>query len=510
MDIEQKPRPDQSSPKGLPMSLILGVLVFGLVGSARGLEEGTVSGSISQESFQIQFGFLRKTSYEIAEIKSNIASMVVLSSIGGTIIAFMINDFIGRIRTLQTALILWVIGVIIQITTFGGIQQIYSGKFISGLGIGMTVVVCPIYLVEISPKKIRGRCTNVFAGSVYLGIMIGYFANWGTSVHFSNNDRNQWVIPISVQLIWAGLTMIGTLFIVESPRWLLKKGRDIQGESTLVELRNVDKSSAELAQEIGQIYAQIREEQSQTHSKLTIIKQIFKGPGNRHRLILGILIQTLAQWSGATAVTVYAPELFQIVGISHEKRLFASSMLGVVKLVSALTSAVFVIDYFGRKKALYSGISLQLFSLVYLAVFISFKQQYDINPALTKAGVPAIMMIYINGVGWALGWNSVQYLFNAEVFPTGLRSIASGIIVIFHFVNQYACSKATPVMFLALYPWGTMAFFAAVTFIGLLYCIFLVPEVSGATLEHISNLFLLPWYRIGRVSRHMYGDNVYN
>lgn len=68
----------------------------------------------------------------------------------------------------------------------------------------MTTVVGPTYLVEVAPKAIRGMLTNIFAGAVYLGVMIAYFSNWGSAINISNSSRAQWVIPQSVHLVFAG------------------------------------------------------------------------------------------------------------------------------------------------------------------------------------------------------------------------------------------------------------------------------------------------------------------
>lgn len=64
---------------------------------------------------------------------------------------------------------------------------------VAGLGIGQTVVVAPVYLSEIAPKSIRGLCTCTFSGSVYLGIMLAYFASWGSQLHIKEGTSNQWV-----------------------------------------------------------------------------------------------------------------------------------------------------------------------------------------------------------------------------------------------------------------------------------------------------------------------------
>lgn len=73
------------------------------------------------------------------------------------------------------------------------ITLLITHECIAGLGIGQTVVVAPVYLSEIAPKSIRGLCTCTFSGSVYLGIMLAYFASWGSQLHIKGGTSNQWV-----------------------------------------------------------------------------------------------------------------------------------------------------------------------------------------------------------------------------------------------------------------------------------------------------------------------------
>ena len=91
-------------------------------------------------------------------------------------------------------------------TANGRISQVYAGRFIAGIGVGQTTVVAPTYLVEISPRAIRGLCTCAFSGSVYLGIMLGYFANWGSAIHISNNSENQWVRALYLSICCLGFS----------------------------------------------------------------------------------------------------------------------------------------------------------------------------------------------------------------------------------------------------------------------------------------------------------------
>lgn len=107
------------------------------------------------------------------------------------------------------------------------------------------------------------------------------------------------------------------------------------------------------------------------------------------------------------------------------------------------------------------------------------------------------------GFGWAMGWNSVQYLINAEIYPLRLRAIGGSIAMTFHFVNQYGNSKAVPEMFIGLTHAGTMFFFSGITLIGLVWVWFFLPETSGRSLEAIDAIFELPWYKIGRQGRQL-------
>jgi MFS family permease len=78
----------------------------------------------------------------------------------------------------------------------GSLAAVNVGRFIAGIGIGETVVVGPVYLSEIAPAQIRGLCTCIFTGFVYIGIMVAYFANWGTQVTLEDN-LSRWVSDIS-------------------------------------------------------------------------------------------------------------------------------------------------------------------------------------------------------------------------------------------------------------------------------------------------------------------------
>lgn len=339
--------------------------------------------------------------------------------------------------------------------------------------------------------------------------MLGYFANWGTSLHISNNTSKQWIDATIMHIIFAGIIFIMSFFALESPRWLAQVGKDEEARLNMSKLRNLPSDHPYVQAELIDIYDQIERERESTLGSgfFGPIKELFLLPSNRYRILLGLGCQLLGQWSGANSITIYAPNFFALLGTKgSSEKLFATAIFGVVKFVSALICAFFLVDFLGRKRSLSIGIILQLISVLYIAIYLT------VVPAITAgqvqsaaarhASTAAIVFIYFSGVGWALGWNSTQYLIGAEIYPLRVRSLGVSLTMCFHFVNQYGNSKAVPLMLLdgpgGLTPKGTFWFFSAVTLLGLGFVWFFMPETAGKSLEGMDELFELPWQVIGR------------
>ncbi|KAI6841893.1 MFS quinate transporter [Hortaea werneckii] len=508
---------DDSAPKEiLNWRLWYGVLVFGLMGAARGLDEGLIGTSAEQKPFQELFGLGEDgplDPQERADRLSNITSMVQMGSILGAIIAFAVVDKIGRLWATRFLCLLWIGGIAIFLgsATNGSLGQLYAGRFIAGIGVGQTVVVGPTYLAETAPRYIRGLCVCAFSGSVYLGVMLAYFASWGSHIHISPDTELQWVVPNLLHIYWAGIILILSTFSLESPRWLVKVGKHDRAAANLSKLRNLAVDHWYVQSELVDINDQLNREREATMGMGWIgpIKELVMLPSNRYRLMLSVMSQVLGQWSGANSITIYAPQYFEMMGTTGQnEQLFATAIFGVVKFVSSIICALFLIDVIGRKKALLSGITLQFVSMTYMAIFLVIvpnagDEGVTMSSSQKSAAVGAIVMIYISGFGWALGWNSIQYLLNSEIYPLRLRAIGGSFAMTFHFVNQYGNSKAVPEMFLKMTHGGTMWFFSVVTLIGLAWAWFCLPELAGKSLESIDRVFEMPWYLIGRKGKDL-------
>jgi len=501
-------------PEVLNWKLWFAVLSFGIMGAARGIDEGLISGTFATKHFQTSLGLNKLDTVDLAQVKANVSAMVQIGSVGGALLAFVLADRIGRLWATRQLCLVWMLGIVIFMTsTVGGgrLGQVYAGRFIAGLGIGQTTVIAPVYISEIAPKSVRGLCTCVFSGSVYIGIMLAYFASWGSSLHIPKTSPNSWEVPTSIHLMFAGIIFILSFFNYESPRYLIKAGQREHAVANLARVRGLPIDHEVVQAEIADIENQLHEEQEATMGQgaFGLLREMFLMPNNAYRLYIGLGSQVLSQWSGAQSMTVYAPDFFALLGTKGQnEKLFATAIFGVVKFVAAIACALFLVDWIGRKRSLSIGIACQAISMAYLAAFLTAvpgieEKGFEFTPSQKTASTVALVFIYISGFGWAMGWNSMQYLLNAEIYPLRIRAMSSSLVMCFHFVNQYGNSRAVPLMLLdhkegGLGPAGTFWLFTAITLIGGVWAWFTIPETAGRSLEGIDRLFELPWYKIGR------------
>ncbi|KAL8415375.1 hypothetical protein RB596_006108 [Gaeumannomyces avenae] len=124
-------------------------------------------------------------------------------------------------------------------------------------------------------------------------------------------------------------------------------------------------------------------------------------------------------------------------------------------------------------------------------------------------GVPAggavgVIWIYVYAFGWSFGHSVVPYVLAAEVFPSGIRSFSISFCLMLNWLFGFAVSLATPHM-LRVMGYGTFLFFAGVTYVGVVYVYFCMPELKGRSIESMDDLFE---HRLWEMFRHAYPTEV--
>lgn len=291
------------------------------------------------------------------------------------------------------------------------------------------------------------------------------------------------MLPTLLQLLPAVIWGLGIFFCVESPRWLLYDGQRERAIASLSKLRNLPPDHPVIEAEIGGMDARILHEAESVGkaSQWELLKETFIPVENRRRFFLTFMATLFSQWSGANAITQYSPTIFGYLGLDGEETKFlATGIYGVVKFVSTLLFALFIVDFIGRRRSLLTGISLQIVTLVFVGGYLGGTKHMtaeDISnsPNATRASTAAIVAIFCHAVAWSIGWFSMPYLIGSEIFPTRIRSFNVSVSMGFHWAFYFGCSRAMPSLMAASERWGAFVFFACICLISLVYVFFAMP-----------------------------------
>lgn len=199
-----------------------------------GYDTGIVGGVLTMTSYETSFGYTDKTTVS--------AVMVSLQNVGAFLAAiscFPISEIFGRKTTIQGAMTVFCLGVLLQVVPSHSLACYYVGRFIAGLGLGCGTAVVPAYNAEVAPKEIRGMVGSGVQLLFTLGVMISYWITYGTTVGLSESNA-QWQIPVGLQMVPAGVLALGLFTQKESVRWLAKKGRYEEAWESLIWFRADD------------------------------------------------------------------------------------------------------------------------------------------------------------------------------------------------------------------------------------------------------------------------------
>lgn len=333
--------------------------------------------------------------------------------------------------------------------------------------------------------------------------VIGTLSVYAVSLHLPKDKNIQWMTPYLAQLAVPVVTGIGGFFVTESPRWLMAKGREADAEKTLCKLRRLEPSHPYIIEEMSSMRDQVEREQAAhltATGPLGKLKEVFTVRNYRRRVAVVVIVYALAQMSGANAITNYLPTIFGLVGVKGTKdKLITSAMYSLAKTVFGALAALILIDGLGRRKSLFTGITIQGLCHIYLGSFL--KVDKDRNGVMPEgSSIVAIGAIYLHALGWSMGLFPLPYLFGGELFPTHVRAVGGALSQGFHWLFYFAITKATPSLLSSTHNFGAFFLFASFCFIAGIYGYLAVPETSERTLEDIDKLFDQPWYRMNRTA----------
>lgn len=399
----------------------------------------------------------------------------LIGSIAGVAVAGLLSDWMGRKKTMVLSAVLFSMSAI-GCCICNGFTDLVIYRIIGGIGIGIVSIVCPIYISEISPAKIRGTMVSLYQLAVTMGLLLAYLVNWIILKNSSSSLSSGFLNWIFVEQMWRGMlgseTIVALLFFViiffipESPRWLLVKGRSNEALNVYRRLKADDAGAAE---EFSITSASIS---SEVKSELALLKN----RGMVKAVLAGCAIAILGQFMGVNAVLYYGPDIFADAGLAAEDSSFSTMLVGLVNMATTVL-AVFVIDRVGRKRLIYFGVSAMIVCL--LAIGSIF--------ACGGGGILLLVFFLLYIFSQAISISAVVFVLLSEMYPNRVRGIAMSIAGLALWVGTYLIGQFTPWCLSNLTPAGTFFFFAVMCIPYMLIMWKVIPDTTGKTLEEIEN-----------------------
>ncbi|CAL5869753.1 uncharacterized protein PFLUO_LOCUS3983 [Penicillium psychrofluorescens] len=413
------------------------------------------------------------------------AVMVSLQNAGAFIAAlgiFPISERFGRKYTIQLAMLIFCIGVTLEVVPSHSLVCFYIGRVISGFGLGASTAVVPAYSAEMSPKEIRGKLGGAMQCLFALGVMISYWIDYGVETTLPAISK-QWQIPVGLQMVPAAVLGLGLLTVPESTRWLAKKGRIEEAWQSLKWIRASD--GPEVKAEFTEIQIGLEEELRATEG---LKKRELLEPANRYRLALAFFMFLAQQCTGMTSLAYFGPQFFKtIVGSNNSQSLLITGLFGAEKFVAVTVYLLFFSEMWGRKPTLV--ISAFLMTLCFVIVTILNHTTVAVTASgPTNAGRATVAMIFLTNAVYQFSWGPLPWPYCAEIFPTRIREVGVSVAVSTQWLFNFMFSLVTPYMIAS---WGsyTFLFFAGCDIAMGLIVFFFAKETKGKSLEEMETLF---------------------
>ena len=447
--------------------IFLITLVSAIGGLLFGYDTGVIAGALQfiVQTFQIPASD--------AFLKECIVASVPFGALIGAIFSRRSARRYGRRKSIILTAILFSAGALL-VSVAWHVYVVIIGRFIMGFGVGLSSMIVPMYLSEVTPPGVRGAMVFVFQVAIDLGLFIAAIIN------FAFAGVGNWRLMFVIGIIPAVILWVGMYFLPESPRWLVLRGRKEEALNVLKRLRG----NQDVSLEFKEIQA--------TAEHMT--GGIWRLLSNRKLLPLVVITFGLfifQQLSGINTILYYAPTVFHNAGFSsaHGAILADIATTGVFTLATIV--GAWLVEAMGRRPLFIVG----FVGLVICLALMGVMYHGDFG---THFGAIAVIVVlaYITFFGLSLG--PLSYLMMSELFPLRFRGPGMALASCANWGSNMVVSGSFLSMALWLGIGNAYFVYTFLTFLGLLFVWFWMPETKGCSLEEIeANLYA------GKSLRHL-------
>ena len=464
----------EASPQRANMGYIGAIVAVATIGGFLfGYDSGAVNGT--QEGLRQAFGL------SDAGLGFTVGSLLIGCFIGA-FLAGRLADLFGRRNVMMITAVLFTVGALIQ--GFAHDHTLFViARLMGGMAVGAASVLSPAYISEVAPASVRGRLTTLQQIMIIIGLTIAFVVNYflalsageSTAPYWAGIEAWRWMYLM--QAVPAAIFLVALIFIPESPRYLVSKGRDEKASQVLTSLYGSDVARGKL-DEIRATYAEDH------RPRLSDIKGngLF---GIRPIVWAGIMLAVFQQLVGINVIFYYGETLWKLAGVSEEAALQRNILSGVVSIAACIVT-IMVIDKIGRKPLLLigsAGMAVSLFAMAYAfnsgTLDATGQLQLTSNMGLVALVAANLYVIFFNGT-----WGPVMWVMLGEMFPNQIRGSALAVAGFAQWFANYLIAQSFPIMA----GWsltGSYLFYAISAVISFFLVQKLIHETRGKELEQM-------------------------
>lgn len=384
----------------------------------------------------------------------------------------------GRQPTVRVCGWLFVVGTVCMAAA-PGYGTLLLGRVITGMGVGVSFVVAPVYLSEVAPTHLRGQLNTVFDVAINGGILLGYVVGFLVQVALPGGARTveddtafvnslKWRLMLGLGLVLPVVVLANLNALPESPRWLVMRSQTVEAQAVLSGL-------GEHPRQILRTVSSIQEE-LQTENSLTGAGPVSMMKNWSYGMWMAVSVGFWQQITGTEAVLYYSSDFLQHAGLqSATQRLFGNCFVGVCKLAPELI-AMQVVDRIGRRPLMLgSAVSITV-SLAMLAT--AFWLQW--SPLAVVVLLCAVM------ASFSLGLGPFSFLIASENLGLTERAMGMTLCAATNRITSGLVALTAVSLYEAIGPAGQFTLYAAVGGLSLFFYVPKLQETSGQTLEQLA------------------------
>ena len=401
-------------------------------------------------------------------------SSALIGCLIGAMLSVALSDKFGRKRLLITTGFLFTLSAV-GTALSNNFASFVIYRLIGGVGIGLASVLSPMYIAEIAPADIRGRFVSINQLTIVIGILIAQVINWqvaqpvpenATTEFIMNSWNGQfgWRWMFGAETIPAFLFFVMMFVIPESPRWLVKNGKDNIATTILTKVGGETYSSATMVH----IQKTLENESKSGDFKILLNPKVLI------ILSIGIFLAVFQQWCGINVIFNYAEEIFSQAGYGVSDILLNIVITGTVNLIFTFV-AIYKVDRWGRRVLMLTG------SGGLAIIYLLLGSGYFIG----SQGIHMLILVVTAIACYAMSLAPVTWVIISEIFPNRIRGAAMSIAVFSLWIACFILTYSFPFLNRNLGAAGTFWIYAGICVIGFIFIKMQLPETKGKTLEEI-------------------------